>query len=230
MNIQMLTGKRAKDHYTWRKRVNDALPDLAHRVFSLRSGGYYGVGMHPSLERKLGRALTMANEFEMELAQHIPTTDQLIYEDLVDTLRRAEWSKAHFGSNPEALGMPWSPEMQQQLEESFSRFRMLAESVALMENAVIIDLQERLLSVDDETRLELVADARSGFVANVVGMAFDFKPGVDPVLSELVVDLYESLDEQSFPEKELALILYAYGLEDAVAKVDERLAGNAMRI
>jgi hypothetical protein len=61
-------------------------------------------------------------------------------------------------------------------------------------------------------------------------MAFDFKPGLDPVLSELAVDLYDRLDESAFPEKGIALVLYAYGLEDAVAKVDERLAGNAMRI
>jgi hypothetical protein len=230
MNIQMLTGKRAKDHYAWRKRVNDALPDLARRVFNLRSGGYYGVGMHHSLERKLGRVLTMANEFEMELAHYIPATDQLVYEELVDTLRRAEWSKAHFGSNPDAPGMPWNPKIQQQLEESFGRFRMLAESLGLMDNAVVIDLQERLLSVDDETRKELFADAKPGFVANIVGMAFDFKPGLDPVLSELAVDLYDRLDESAFPEKGIALVLYAYGLEDAVAKVDERLAGNAMRI
>jgi hypothetical protein len=48
----------------WRKEIGKTLPELASRVFALRSKGYMGCGFHWSLEKDLGHTIAAMNDFD----------------------------------------------------------------------------------------------------------------------------------------------------------------------
>ena len=48
---------------TWRKDVSKNLPDLATRIFDLRTKSYLGCGFHYALEVNLGWVISSMNDF-----------------------------------------------------------------------------------------------------------------------------------------------------------------------
>lgn len=56
--------KRNKEFTEWRKEINKKLPDLAQRIFSLRTIGYVGAGFHWSLEKSLGNVIARINDYD----------------------------------------------------------------------------------------------------------------------------------------------------------------------
>jgi hypothetical protein len=50
----------------WRKEIGKTLPELASRVFALRTKGYMGCGFHWSLEKDLGYIIAIMNDFDRD--------------------------------------------------------------------------------------------------------------------------------------------------------------------
>ncbi len=59
-----LKQKENDDFTRWRKRTNKGMPELAARVFALRSKGYVGCGFHWSLEKSLGFLIGRLNDYD----------------------------------------------------------------------------------------------------------------------------------------------------------------------
>lgn len=55
---------RQRQFYVWRKQVNKHIPELARRIFALRSAYYRGCGFHYSMEGNLGGVIRQLNDFD----------------------------------------------------------------------------------------------------------------------------------------------------------------------
>ena len=51
---ELKNERELKKFNEWRKEIGKTLPDIASRVFDLRSKGYTSCGFHWSLEKDLG--------------------------------------------------------------------------------------------------------------------------------------------------------------------------------
>jgi hypothetical protein len=56
--------ERDRQFTEWRQARAAAMPELAARVFALRTRGYMGCGFHYALEKSLGACLMMLNNYD----------------------------------------------------------------------------------------------------------------------------------------------------------------------
>lgn len=87
----------AQEHHDWMKRVAEHLPDWSARTFSLRGMLYWGCGTHYALEARLGRVITLAQNYEQffnsekdRIANRI--IDEMVVAQFVAQLVKAEKS------------------------------------------------------------------------------------------------------------------------------------------
>ena len=56
--------KRDRVYYQWANKQLDIIPELASRVFALRSKLYMGCGVHYSMEQNLGNVISRLNNHD----------------------------------------------------------------------------------------------------------------------------------------------------------------------
>lgn len=75
----------------WRKEINKKLPDLANRVFALRTKHYMGCGFHWSLEKDLGYVIHMANNFDRDYRDFaLRSSAKAIYAVFIERIEEIE--------------------------------------------------------------------------------------------------------------------------------------------
>ncbi len=92
MEAPLPDKKSLKEHYAWRKRANRQLPKIAERVFALRKRFYSGCGFHYGMERELGKAIAMVNDFTSVLTLDKIVLEKIVVEALFKNVKEAEKS------------------------------------------------------------------------------------------------------------------------------------------
>ncbi len=68
---EIVAKKQRNDEFSkWREEQADKMPELAARVFALRSKGYMGCGFHWSLECTLGTVMSRLNDYDSPKYYH----------------------------------------------------------------------------------------------------------------------------------------------------------------
>ena len=90
--VEPLTGERFVGEKNERDLIAEKLPELASRVFALRTQHYKGCGFHWSLVRSIGGLLELANSRESEITLTDSIALEVGYESLVESVTAAESS------------------------------------------------------------------------------------------------------------------------------------------
>ncbi len=175
----------AKEHREWRNRVAKELPDLGRRVFELRDGGWVGCGFHYDMERNYGRLIMMVNDRVNPMEDYTPSVDQVNYNALVESVLKAEWSKAHNGKSPYAEGAPWHVDEQAKLEEAMRMIETLADGIDNSTVDHILDIRNKLLYVSEEEYVELMDASYPIFIKEFVNHYLGHRPLDDAVMTGL---------------------------------------------
>lgn len=56
--------RRDEQFSAWRRRATNRMPELAARVFALRTRGYRGCGFHWGMEKQLGYVLHRVSDYD----------------------------------------------------------------------------------------------------------------------------------------------------------------------
>lgn len=81
-----------KEHYAWRRRVADNMPETAGRVFALRSKPYMGSGFHYAMEKTLGYVMRFVNDYDAQLTVAACVVEEVVVEGLFEQIAAAERS------------------------------------------------------------------------------------------------------------------------------------------
>ncbi|TLX17190.1 hypothetical protein [Rhizobium sp. MHM7A] len=217
----ILDPETIANHYAWRRQIKETLPDLEARVFALGYGGWAGCGLHYDMVKELERVIAIANDSEGQLQTYMLSTDKVNYEFLVERVLKAEWSRANKGASPTDEGAPWHQTNQEKIEKTMDLFEQVATGLETTVNVQMIFLKTRFENLSDDQKVTLRGEAYPLFLRQIESFALGATVKEGSAYAAIIDFAYQQTSLVDYPFKEVAMIVMAYGADDAVAKLQE---------
>lgn len=223
----ILDPETIANHYAWRRQIKETLPDLEARVFALEYGGWAGCGFHYDMVKELERVIAIANDSEGQLQTYMLSTDKVNYEVLVERVLKAEWSRENKGASPTDEGAPWHQTNQEKIEKTMDLFELVATGLEATVDEQMIFLKTRFENLSDDQKLALRGEAYPLFLRQIASLALGAGVKKDSAYATIIDFAYQQTSTEDYPLKEIAMLVMAYGGDDAVAKLEEAFPQHA---
>ena len=230
MSKLFLDEEAAASHFRWREEIKKAIPDLEARVFALRYGGWAGCGFHYDMVERLEQVIRIANDGEGPIPPYKLSTDKVIYKSLVESVQKAEWSKANNGKSPTDQGAPWHQTDQEKLEKAMKLFELVADGLKATVDEKMILLKKQAEELTESQWKDLHNAAYPEFLKQTESLALGLGAKKGSTCFETIDSAYQQISVQEFPHKEIAMIVMAYGIDEAIVKFEEALPLSAPRM
>jgi hypothetical protein len=221
MSATILDPEAAAAHYAWRRQIKETIPGLEARVFALRYGGWAGCGFHYDMVEKLERVIKIANDSEGEIPLYKLSTDKVIYESLVESVQKAEWSKANNARSATDEGAPWHQTNQEKIEKTMNLFELVATGLETTMDEKMVFLKTRIGDLTEDQKSQFRDDAYPQFLKQIESFALGVTTKEGSPYAAIIDFAYKQTSHADYPHKEVAMIVMAYGSDEAVVKLEE---------
>jgi len=227
MSEPILDAETVANHFAWRSKIKETLPDLEARVFALRYGGWAGCGFHYAMVKDLERIIAIANDSDGPLQTHKLTTDKVNYEFLVENVLKAEWSRANKGANPTGEGAPWHKTNKEKIKKTMDLFELVATGLETTVDEQMVFLKTGYGSLSDDQKRSFQDEAYPLFLRQIESFALGDTVEEGSPNAAIINFLYQQTSLDDYPFKEIAMILMAYGQNDVITKLQEAFPEHA---
>lgn len=221
MSEHLLDAEAVANHFAWRRQIREAIPELEARVFALGCGGWAGCGFHYDMVNSLERVIKIANDSDGPLPLYKLSTDKVIYESLVESVQKAEWSRANNAKSPTDEGAPWHQTNQEKIEKAMDLFELVATGLETTVDEKMVSLKTRIAELKEDQKAQLRDDAYPQFLKQIESFALGARATEDSPYTAIIDFAYKQTSVGDYPYKEIAMVVMAYGSDEAVVKLEE---------